>query len=179
VPRWYDAVVSPCHLFSRDHDHVAETSQADHYRAPCGNRRIAPVVPTSVGWDDCCIPLSYKKGNPSAVLPLLSLACFELDSVASLVFPIRLVLVNPPLAHLCHCSAHSPSKLFSRLCRQPPEEARKKTERRTSACIVDHASVRGDVRVPPLDACCDVPLHRRRSLSSVSFSCTHPSSASS
>jgi hypothetical protein len=179
VPRWYDAVATPCHLFSRDHDHVDETSRPDHYRAPCGNLGMAPLVPTSVGWDDRCVPLSYKKGNPSAVLPLLSLACFELDSVASLVFPLRLVLANLPLAHLCHCSAHSPSMLFSRLHRQPPEEARKKTERRTSACIVDHALVCGDVRFPPLVACCDVPLHRRQSLSSISFSCTHPSPASS
>jgi hypothetical protein len=77
VPRSYDTVASPCHLFSRDHDHIVETSRADHYRAPCGNRRIAPLVPTSVAWDDRCVPLSYKKGNPSAVLPLTSLACFR------------------------------------------------------------------------------------------------------
>jgi hypothetical protein len=51
------------------------------------------------------------------------------------------------------------SKLFHRLRRQPPEEARKKTERRTSARIADHASVRGGARVPPLDACSNVPLH--------------------
>jgi hypothetical protein len=50
VPRWYDVVASPCHLFPRDHDHVAETSRADHYRAPCGNRRIAPLaLPQTVG----------------------------------------------------------------------------------------------------------------------------------
>jgi hypothetical protein len=42
-------------LFSRDHDHVAEASRADHYRAPCCHRRIASLVPTSVGWDDRCI----------------------------------------------------------------------------------------------------------------------------
>jgi hypothetical protein len=45
--------------------------------------------------------------------------------------------------------------------------------------IVDHASVRGDVRVPSLDACSDVPLHRRRGLPSFSFPCTHLSSAPS
>jgi hypothetical protein len=179
VPQWYDAVASPCHLFSRGHDHVVETSRADHYRALCGHRWIAPLVPTSVGWDDHCIPLSYKKGNPSVVLPLPSLACFRARQCRRSCFPLRLVLVNPPLAHLYCCSAHSPSKLFSRLHRQPPEEARKKTERRTLACIADHALVRGDVRVPSLDACSDVPLHRRRSLSSVSFPCTHPSPASS
>jgi hypothetical protein len=77
VPRWYDAIASPCHLSSRGHDHVVETSQADHYRAPCGNHRITPLVPTSVGWYDRCIPLSYKKGNPSAALPFPSLACFQ------------------------------------------------------------------------------------------------------
>jgi hypothetical protein len=55
VPRWYDVVASPCHLFSRGHDHVAETSRADHYQAPCGHCRIAPLVPTSVGWDECCV----------------------------------------------------------------------------------------------------------------------------
>jgi hypothetical protein len=66
VPRWYDAVASHCHLFSRDHDHVAKTSWADHYRAPCGNRRIAPLAPTSDGWDDRCVRLSYKNGTPAA-----------------------------------------------------------------------------------------------------------------
>jgi hypothetical protein len=30
-----------------------------------------------------------------------------------------------------------------------------------------------------LDACSDVPLHRRRSFSSFSFPCTYPSAASS
>jgi hypothetical protein len=65
VPRWYDAVASPCHLFSCDHDHVVETSRADRYRAPCGNRRIAPPVPSSVGWDDRCVPLGYIKEKPS------------------------------------------------------------------------------------------------------------------
>jgi hypothetical protein len=37
----------------------------------------------------------------------------ELDSVASLVFPLRLVLANPLLVHLCHCSAWSSSKLLA------------------------------------------------------------------
>jgi hypothetical protein len=87
VPRWYDAVAWPCHLFSRDHDHVVETSRADHYRAPCGNRRIAPLVPTTVGWGDRCVPLSYKKGNPSVVLPLLSLACFRARQCRRSCFP--------------------------------------------------------------------------------------------
>jgi hypothetical protein len=64
VSRWYDAVASHCHLFSRDHDDVAETSQADHYRAPRRNRQIAPLAPTSDGWDDHCVPLSYKKKKP-------------------------------------------------------------------------------------------------------------------
>jgi hypothetical protein len=124
-------------------------------------------------------PLGYKKGNPSAMLPLPSLAKFRARQCRRSCFPLRLVLANPPLAHLCRCSAHSPSKLFSFLRRQPPKEAWNKTERRTSAYIADHGSVRGDVRVPPLDACSDVPLHRRRSLSSFSFPCTHPSPASS
>jgi hypothetical protein len=92
VPRWYDAVVSPCHLFSRGHDHVVETSRADHYRAPCGNRR----VPTSVSWDDRCVPLNYKKGNPSAVLPLPSLACFRARQCRRSCFsPLRLVFGQP------------------------------------------------------------------------------------
>jgi hypothetical protein len=179
VPRWYDAVASPCHLFSRGHDHVAETSRADHYRAPCGHRRITPLVPTSVGWDDRCVSVEVYKEKPSRGVVITKSRLLSSSTVSPLLFPLRLVLANPPLAHLCHCSAHSPSKLFRRLRRQPLEEAQKKTERRTPACILDHASVRGYVRVPPLDACSDVPLHHRRSLSSFSFSCTHPSPASS
>jgi hypothetical protein len=122
APRWYDAIASHCHLFSRDHDHVAETSRADHYRAPCGNRRIASLVPTPVGWDNRCAPLSYKKGNPPAVFPLPSLACFRICQYRRSCFPLRLALANPPLAHLCCCSAHSPSKLCKRLRQQPPKE---------------------------------------------------------
>jgi hypothetical protein len=124
-------------------------------------------------------PLRCKKRSPPAVPPLPSLACFRSRQCRHSCFPLRLVLANPLPAHLYRCSAHSPSKLFRRLRRQPPEEARKKTERRTPACIADLGSVRGDVRVPPLDACSDVPLHRRRNLPSFSFSCTHPSPASS
>jgi hypothetical protein len=86
VPRWYDAVASPCHLFSLGHDHVAETSRVDHYRAPCGHCQIALLVPILVGWDDRCVPLRYKKGNPPAVLPLPGLVVLELDSTATLVF---------------------------------------------------------------------------------------------
>jgi hypothetical protein len=167
-------LASPCHLFSRDHDHVAETSQADHYRASCGNRRIAPLVPTSDGWDDRCVSLSYKKGNPLAVLLLPSLACFRICQYRRSCFPLRLALANPPLAHPRCCFAHSPSKLCCHLHRRPTEEVGRRPKRNPS-CIADHASVRGNVRVSPLDACSDVPLHRRRSLSSFSFPCTHPS----
>jgi hypothetical protein len=122
VPWWYDIVASHCHLFSCNHDHVVKTSRADRYRAPCGNRRIAPLVPTSDGWDDCCAPLSYKKGNPTAVLLLPSLACFRIWQYRRSYFPLRLVLANPPLAHSRCCFAHSPGKLFSHLRRPPPEE---------------------------------------------------------
>jgi hypothetical protein len=178
VPRWYDAVASPCHLFSRDHDHVAETSQADHYRAPCGNRRIAPLVPTSVSWDDRCIPLSYKKGNPPACCNCQVSPAFEPGIVAALVFPSAsfcqpatspsLSLLRPGIEPAVYPSSSTTSRRSS-----------KKTERRTPSSIVDHASIRGDVRVPPLDACSDVPLHCRRSLSSFNLPCTHPSLASS
>jgi hypothetical protein len=88
VPRWYDAVALRCHLFSRVHDHIVETSRADHYRAPCSNRRIAPLVPTPVGWDDRWVPLRYKRGNPSAVLQLPSLACFRARQGRRSCFPL-------------------------------------------------------------------------------------------
>jgi hypothetical protein len=164
---------------SRNPDHVAETSRADHYLAPCGNRRIALLVPTSDDWDDRCTPLSYKKGNPSAVLPLTSLTCFRARCCRHSWFSLRLVFGQPatsPSPLLLHPLAKqvvSPSSSTTSI------EARKKTERRTPSCIADQASVRGDVRVPPLDACSDVPLHRRWNLSSFSFPCTHPSPASS
>jgi hypothetical protein len=133
VPRWYDAVASPCHLVSRDHDHVAETSWADHYRAPCGNRRIAPLVPTSDGWDDRCAPLSYKKGNPSVVLPLPSLTCFRARCCRHSCSPLRLAFGHPTT---------SPSPLLLRpLTEQAVSPSSsttyrrswKKTERRTPA----------------------------------------------
>jgi hypothetical protein len=179
VPRWYDAVALPCHLFSRDHDHVAETSRADHYRALCGNRRISPLVPTSDGWDDRCALLSYKKGNPSVVLPLPSLTCFRARRCLYSCFPLRLVFGHP---------ATSPSPLLLRPITEQAffaifvDDLQKKLEedrKKNPNCIADHASVRRNVRVPPLDACSDVSLHRRRSLSSCSFPCTHSSTASS
>jgi hypothetical protein len=113
------------------------------------------------------------------VSPLPSLACFRAWQCRHSCFSLRLVLANSPLAHQCHCSAHLPSKLFRQLRRQPPEAAREKTERRTSAYIADHGSVRGDIRVSPLDACSDVPQHRWWSLSSFSFPRIHRLPASS
>jgi hypothetical protein len=122
VPRWYDAVVSPCHLFSRGHDHVAETSRADHYRAPCGHHWIALLVPTSVGWDDHCILLSYKKRNPSTVLPLPSLAYLRARQCRRSFLPLRLVFGQPAISPSPLLLHHSSSKLLRRLRRQPPEE---------------------------------------------------------
>jgi hypothetical protein len=98
---------------------------------------------------------------------------------SSLSFSSQLVFGQPATSHLYRLFRPSPSKLSHRLHRQLPKEAWKKTERRTPDCIADHGSDRGDVRVPLLDACSDVPLHRRWSLSSFSFSCTHSSPASS
>jgi hypothetical protein len=130
VSRWYDAVASPCHLFSRGHDHVAETSRADHYRALCGNRRIAPLVPTSVGWDDRCILLSYKKGNPSAVLPLPSLACFRPRQCRRSCFPLRLVFgqpaTSPSLPLLRPLAEQVISTSSSTTCGRSSEEDREK-----------------------------------------------------
>jgi hypothetical protein len=123
-------------------------------------------------------PLRYEKGNPSVLL-LLPSFCFRARQCRCSCFPLRLVFGHPATSPSPPLLRHSPSKLFRHLRWQPPEEARKKIERKTPAFIADHGSVRGDVRVPPLDACNDVSLHRRRSLSSFSFSCTHSSSASS
>jgi hypothetical protein len=85
APRWYDAAASPCHLFTRDHDHVAKTSRVDYYRAPCGNRRIAPLVPTSDGWDDRCAPLSYKRETLPWCCHCQVSPAFELDAAATFV----------------------------------------------------------------------------------------------
>jgi hypothetical protein len=129
-----------------------------------------------LGW-----PLHFRwgiKGKPSRGVAIAKSRQISSSTVSSLLFSLRLDLSNLPLAHLCRCSAHPPIKLFRRLRQQPPEAARKKIERRAPACIADHASVRGHARVPPLDACSDVPLHRRWSLSSFSFPCTHSSSTS-
>jgi hypothetical protein len=58
---------------------------------------------------------------------------FELDSVAALVFPLWLVFGLPATSPSPLLLRHSPSKLFSHLHRQPPEEAWKEIERRTPA----------------------------------------------
>jgi hypothetical protein len=125
VPRWYDAIALPCHLFSRDHDHVVATSWADHYRAPCGNRWIAPRAPTSVGWDDCCVPWGYKMGKPSCNVAIAKSRLLSSSTVSPLLLP-RLVLANPLLVHLYCCFAHSPSNPVSHRRRPPPEEARRR-----------------------------------------------------
>jgi hypothetical protein len=87
APRWYDDVASPCHLVPRGHDHVAETSRADHYRAPCGNRRIALLVPTPVGWDDRCVSVELKGKTAPRCCHCQVLPAFELVNIAALVFP--------------------------------------------------------------------------------------------
>jgi hypothetical protein len=96
VPRWYDAVASLCHLFSRGNDHVVETSRAHHYRAPCCHRRIAPLVLTSVGWDDRCAPLRYKREALPRCCHYQVSPAFELDSAATLCFSLQLVFGQPP-----------------------------------------------------------------------------------
>jgi hypothetical protein len=55
---------------------------------------------------------------------------FEFDSVATLIFPLWLVLANPLLVHFCCCFAHSPSKLVSRF-RTTSRRSSKKTGGRT------------------------------------------------
>jgi hypothetical protein len=147
--------------------------------SPASQPRDRSASPTSDGWDGRCVPLSYKKGNPPAVLPLPSLAYFRICQYRRSCFPLRLALANPPLAHPRCCFSHSPSNLCCHLHRQPPEEVGRRRRERNPSCVADHASVRGEVRVSPLDTCSDVPLHCRRSLSSFSFPCTHPLSASS
>jgi hypothetical protein len=124
-------------------------------------------------------PLRYKKSSPPVVLPLPSLSCFRARQCSHSCFPLRLVFGHPATSPSLPLLRPLLEQAIRRLCRQPPEEARKKTERRTPACIADHGSVLGDVRVPPLDACSDAPLHRQWSLSYFSFPCTHSSSASS
>jgi hypothetical protein len=144
---------------------------------PLSDRFASPYL-SRLGW-----PLHFRwgiKGKPfrSVVITKSRL----LPSSTSPLFFVSLRLVFGQPATSPSLSSAPPTRRASRFCRlrrQPPEEARKKTERRTPACIADHASVSGDVRVPSLDACRDVPLHRRRNLSSFSFSCTHPSPASS
>jgi hypothetical protein len=163
VPRWYDAVASPCHLFSRGHNHVAETSRADHCRAPCDHRRIAPLVPTSVGWDDRCVPLSYKKGKPFRGVAIAKSRLLSSSTVSPL-------LVSPSASF--GQPATSPSPLLLRPRRASylavfVDNLQKKLEEdreKNPSPIVDHGSIHGDVRVLPLDACSDVPLHCRRSL---------------
>jgi hypothetical protein len=164
----------PCHLASRDHDHVTGTSRVDHYRAPCGNRQTTPLVPTLVGWDDRCVLLSYKRET----LPRChhcQVSLFSSSTLPPLLFSsLANFLANPPLAHLRCCFAHSSSKLFAVFVYDFQKKLEEDQEKNPSS-IVDHGSIHGDVRVPPLDACSDVPLHRRRSLPSFSFPCTHPS----
>jgi hypothetical protein len=125
VPRWYDDVPSPCHLFSRDHDHVVETSRADYYRAPCGNRWIAQRAPTSVGWDDRCIPLGYKKGKPFRGVAIAKSRLLSSSTVSPLILSSAR-LANPLLVPSLPCSTHSPSKLVSRLHRPPLEKDRRR-----------------------------------------------------
>jgi hypothetical protein len=86
VPQWYDAVATLCHLFSRGNNHVIETSRVDHYRAPCGHRRIAQLVPTLVGWDDHCVPLSYKKGKPFRGVAIAKSRLLSSSTVSPLLF---------------------------------------------------------------------------------------------
>jgi hypothetical protein len=144
VPRWYDVVASPCDLFSCDHDHVVETSRADHYRAPYGNRWIAPRAPTSVGWDDRCVPWGYIKEKPFRSVAIAKSRLPSSSTVPPLLFFSLAILANPLLVHFCCCFAHSPSKLVSRLRQPPPEEARRRPEEEPDF-IVDHVPDRGDV----------------------------------
>jgi hypothetical protein len=123
-------------------------------------------------------PLRYKKGNPSTVLPLPSLACFRARQCRRSCFPLRLVFGQPATSPFLSFSPTPRASCLpssSTTSRRSSEEDREKNPNLHRR----HGSVCGDVRVPPLDACSDVPLHRRWSLSSFSFPCTHSSSTSS
>jgi hypothetical protein len=124
-------------------------------------------------------PLRSKKGSPPVVLPLPSLAYLWAQQHRRSLSFLRLVFGHPATSPSLPLLRPLPEQVVCHLRRQPLEEAREKTKRRTPAYFADHGSIVGDVRVPLLDACSDVPLHRQRNLSSFSFSCTHPSPASS
>jgi hypothetical protein len=130
VPRWYDAIASPCHLFFHSHDHVAETSRADHYQAPCGHRRIAPLVPTSIGWDDRCVLLRYKREALPRCCHCQVSHVFELNSAAALVLPLLLVFgqlaTSPSLLLLHPLAEQAVSPSSSTTSRRSSEEDREK-----------------------------------------------------
>jgi hypothetical protein len=143
---------------------------------PLLDRSASPYL-SRLGW-----PLRFRwgiKGKPFHCVAIAKSRLLSSSTVPPLLFFSLASFGQPatrPFLPLLHPLAE---QAVRRLRRQPPEEARKKTETRTLACIADHASVRGDARVPPLDACSDVPLHHWRSLSSFSFPCTHSSPTSS
>jgi hypothetical protein len=78
-------------------------------------------------------PLRYKKGNPPAVLPLPSLACFQARQRRHSCFPLRLVFGHPatsPSLPLLHPLAEQVVLLSSSTTSR---RSWKKTERRTPA----------------------------------------------
>jgi hypothetical protein len=130
VPRGYDALATLCHLLSHGHDHVAETSRADHYRACVATTgSLCYSLPQSVGMT-VAFPLRYKKGNPSTVLPVANLACFRARQCRHSCFSLRLVFgqpaTSPSLLLLCPLIEQAVSLSSSRTSRRSSEEDREK-----------------------------------------------------
>jgi hypothetical protein len=72
----------------RGHDHVAEASQANHYRAPCCHHRIALPVPALVGFGMTVASRGGIKGKAShGVAITKSRLCLSLTSCRSSFLP--------------------------------------------------------------------------------------------
>jgi hypothetical protein len=162
----------PVRHLRRNRTHDAETSRADHCRAPCCLHQIP-------GWlNDRYSPTAVIKGNPlprtaDAKAPFPS----ELDITTALVLPAASLGQFATRASL-------PSIPFLAKQVVPPSSSttsRRRSEvdwKKNPSQAATHDSVFGRVRVCSLDVDRDVSLHRRRNLSAFGCACAHSSPAS-
>jgi hypothetical protein len=146
VPQWYDAVASPYHLFfswprSRRRDLTGRPLSSPVLPPP--DRSTDPYL--SWFWMTIAIPWRHK-GKPSRSFAIAKSHLPLSSTVPSLFVLSPANFGQPPPARLYRLFRSSMSKLSLHLCRQPPEEARKKIKRRNQTGAADYGSTLGVVR---------------------------------
>jgi hypothetical protein len=157
----------------RDRAHAIETSQANHGRAPCRPHQIPQLGQLTVAAHN-----SHKKEaltQNGRYESLISVRARHHHRSCSSTARFWSPCPYPSLPAVPFLAEQDVSSSSSTTSRRSLEVGRK----RDSSQVNTHDSILGRARVASLGAGVDLPLYRRRNLSTISCSRAHSSTASS